>query len=512
MRSTLLTAVVAAATAAVLAAPTTVADDRPSLTIAYPSVWKTHDGLDTANAAQPVVHNLYDRIIRRNWLSKDMSMENQLLPGLATSWKQVSDTEWHLKIRKGVRFHDGTPMTAQDVAFTVSPERTEMKPNAFIPTIKLTEAIDDETVRVVTKQPDPILLWRLATAVAYVVPKDYYIKMGAEGFGPNPIGTGPYKWAEKVDGSHIRLVANDDYWDGPVPLSEITFREVREVSGRVANLLTGQADIATSIPPDQTELVEEEDGFRIQTIVILNNHQINFSSVNTANVSSNKLIRQAMVLSLPRQLLIDRLWNGMTTVPEGYNWAEFGDLAADTTPRRYDPEAAKALLAEAGYDGEAIKIVYTSDYYLNMNRALQVAHEHWKAVGLNVELQGAADWGWWGDKINFDAYIVSADLDFNDPISPMWTRWGDPGGSYMKFWPAPEAYFAAGETLTTSLDREARKQAWQAMHDILMDLVPHIPFYRPAEMYGVRDCVQWEPYPLYYMDFRKENISVNCPD
>ena len=146
-----------------------------------------------------------------------------------------------------------------------------------------------------------------------------------------------------------------------------------------------------------------------------------------------------------------------------------------------------------------------------MNRALQVAHEHWKAVGLNVELQGAADWGWWGDKINFDAYIVSADLDFNDPISPMWTRWGDPGGSYMKFWPAPEAYFAAGETLTTSLDREARKQAWQAMHDILMDLVPHIPFYRPAEMYGVRDCVQWEPYPLYYMDFRKEKHLGQLP-
>ena len=122
----------------------------------------------------PSCTTLYDRIIRRNWLSKDMSMENQLLPGLATSWKQVSDTEWHLKIRKGVRFHDGTPMTAQDVAFTVSPERTEMKPNAFIPTIKLTEAIDDETVRVVTKQPDPILLWRLATAMDLVPHIPFY--------------------------------------------------------------------------------------------------------------------------------------------------------------------------------------------------------------------------------------------------------------------------------------------------------------------------------------------------
>ena len=294
-----------------------------------------------------------------------------------------------------------------------------MKPNAFFVTIELAEAVDYETVRIVTKQPDPILLWRLATAGGYVVPKDYYTKMGAEGFGPNPIGTGPYKWAEKVDGSHIRLVANDEYWNGPVPLSEITFREVREVSGRVANLLTGQTDIVTSIPPDQVELIEKEDGFRIESVVILNNHQINFSSVNTANVSSNKLIRQAMVLSLPCQLLIDRLWRGLTTVPEGYNWAEFGDLAAKTTVRCYDSEAAKALLAKAGYNGESIKIVYTSDYYLNMNRALQVALEHWKAVGLNVDLKGAADWGWWGDKINFDAYIVSADLDFNDPISPM---------------------------------------------------------------------------------------------
>ena len=157
MNRTLLAAVLTAVFVAVLAAPARAADERPSLTIAYPSVWKTHDGLDTANAAQPVVHNMYDRIIRRNFLSEDMSMESQLLPGLATSWKRVSDTEWHLKIRKGVRFHDGTPMTAEDVAFTVSPERSAMKPNAFFVTIELAEAVDYETVRIVTKQPDPIL-------------------------------------------------------------------------------------------------------------------------------------------------------------------------------------------------------------------------------------------------------------------------------------------------------------------------------------------------------------------
>ena len=80
------------------------------------------------------------------------------------------------------------------------------------------------------------------------------------------------------------------------------------------------------------------------------------------------------------------------------------------------------------------------------------------------------------------------------------------------FWAAPEAYFTAGTILTTSLDREARTSAWQTMHDILVEEVPHIPFYGPVEMYGVRACVQWEPYPLYYMDFRKENVSVSCAD
>jgi len=511
MTRSLLAAVVVAIFAVVLAEPAMAADDRHSLTVAYPVVWKTHDGLDTANAAQPVVQNLYDRIIGRNWLSKDLSMENQLLPSLATSWKQMSDTEWQLKIRKGVRFHDGTTMTSEDVAFTVSPERSKMKPNSFIPTIKLAEAIDDETVRIVTDGPDPILLWRLSTAVGHVVPKDYYIKVGAEGFAQKPIGTGPYKFAEKVDGSHIRLVAHDDYWDGPVPLSEIIFREVTEVSSRIANLLTVQTDIVTNIPSDQTELIEREDGFHIKSAVILNVQQMNFTYGSHSRATSNKLIRHAMVHSLPRQLLIDRLWNGNTTVPEGYNWADFGDMAAKTKLRRYDPEVAKALIAKAGYNGEPIKIAYTIGYYTNMDRALQVALEHWKAVGLNIELKGTAGWGWWDEKFEkLDGFIVSADLVFNDPISPMWNRWSLPDSSYRKGWSPTEDYFAAGKILTTSFDREARKRAWQTMHDVLMDQVPLIPFYRPAENWGVRDCVQWEPFPGNFMDFRKENISINC--
>ncbi|MEO1681168.1 MAG: ABC transporter substrate-binding protein [Pseudomonadota bacterium] len=505
---------------AALMATTALADGhdaRPEITIATPTIRPTHGGLDTSNYAQPVVYNVFDRIVTRDYLSTDPSVEGTPSPGLATSWAQIDDVTWELTVRQGVTFHDGTPMTAADVAFAVSPERAEIRPSGFVATIESAEAVDAETVRITTKGPDPVLLWRLASPLGHVVPKEMYIEMGHEAFSAAPVGTGPYRFIEKVDGDRLVLEANDDYWGTTPPLRRITFREVPEVSTRIANLVTGEMDMAISIPPDQKELVDREESLQTKSVRILNNHQLVFNSADPANIVHDKRIRQAMMLSMPRPQLVDVIWGGLTEVPDGYNWDEFGAMAAENPMPAYDTERARALLAEAGYGGETIELRFVDGYYVNMGRALQVAQQEWAKVGLNVELGIKENWTqleW--QKTDFDMWAVSADLNFNDPLSPMWVRWNPDTGSYAVprpeseygNWAVPAAYAEAGETLSTSMDPAVRKAAWQTMHDILIDDVPHLPLYRPVEIWGFRADIDWAPYPLYWMDFRAENFSV----
>ena len=271
-----------------------------------------------------VAYSLYDTLVWRNYLSLPDGSGAELVPGLATSWTQVTPTEWDFTIRQGVKFHDGTTMTTEDVAFSINNTYGDGKePFAASGTIASVVALDANTVRITTKNPDPALLARMATVMGQVYPKAYYEKVGQEEFGRIPIGTGPYKWAGRVTGESIKLAANDDYWGAKPPLHSITFLEVPEVSSRIAGLITGEYDIVTSLPPDQTRPIDDDDATEIRAVAVENVQMVTFRQYKKDRPISDKRIRKAMVLSLDRALLAEKLWAGMTESGT-YDFAGYG--------------------------------------------------------------------------------------------------------------------------------------------------------------------------------------------
>lgn len=483
-------------------------DDRSDLRIAMPTTWASHGPTVNSNFAARVAYSIYDTLVWRNYLSKSDGSGSELEPGLATSWEQVSPTEWDFAIRQGVKFHDGTTMTTEDVAFSINNTYGDgTEPFAASGTIASAVAIDGNTVRVTTKNPDPALLSRMATVMGQVYPQAYYEKVGPEEFGRTPIGTGPYQWAGRIAGESLKLTSFDDYWGSTPPLNSITFLEVPEVSSRIAGLLTGEYDIVTSLPPDQTRPIDNDAGTEIRAVAVENVHMITFRQYKEDRPQADKRIRKAMALSLNRALLADKLWAGLT-VAGTYDFAGYGEYAM---PERgalpFDPEGAKALLADAGYNGEEIVIRVVGGYYTNMTRAMEAGLEMWKEVGLNVKLDIIENWGQMGQE--GDAYAASDNMWMTDPGGGMWFSWGREGGHRLKDWGGtPPAEFAAlGTAIEQGSDFDTRQQAYSDLLDLWDDLVPAILLYRPVEAYGVRKDLDWKPYTFFYMDFRAGNVE-----
>lgn len=191
--------------------------DRPNLVI---GVAGNPGGLDPAtelsNVGTRVVYNIYDTLIERNFLSDGQGGGNELVPMLAESWERISDTVLELKLRDDVTFHNGDPLTSADVKFTferiLDPDSPYIEAKGYFATFASIETPDDVTVRIVTTEPDPLLEQRLASWAAQIVPQTYFEEVGFEGFAQNPVGTGPYKFAEMRADDRIVLDAFDNYW------------------------------------------------------------------------------------------------------------------------------------------------------------------------------------------------------------------------------------------------------------------------------------------------------------
>jgi len=231
--------------AAALMATTALADSpdpRPELVIGMNLIQRAHPAVAESNYDSRVIKSVMDGLLNRDWANGPNRNGTEIVPGLFTDWAQIDDLTWEFTMREGVVFHNGNPMTIEDVAFTLSAERLwgpeALRPHAMAGSFASVDIVDDVTLRITTKAPDPVMLQRLAHVIGHVVPADVYRELGAEGFAAAPIGTGPYKWGKYEQGNELILVANDDYWGSKPPLSRIGIKAAQENSWRVAGLIT----------------------------------------------------------------------------------------------------------------------------------------------------------------------------------------------------------------------------------------------------------------------------------
>jgi peptide/nickel transport system substrate-binding protein len=236
--------------ALLLTVPATLAHAQPTqITIAQPAEATTMDpGRSTQVLTVNYFYNLYDSLTR--W---DTAL--QLQPGLATSWKALNETTWEFTLRPGVKFHDGSPLTAEDVRATIErnlvPGKTVV--TAGFATIESVTAVNPTTVRIVTKKPDPLIAVRMAQMGSQILPARFTTDDGAKELARRPVGSGAYKFVEWVKDERLVMEANRDWWgwEGRAPaVDRVVWKAIPEDFPRLVAFDKGEADIVTNVPPE----------------------------------------------------------------------------------------------------------------------------------------------------------------------------------------------------------------------------------------------------------------------
>lgn len=497
---------------AIAAGSSAIAQDRPALTVAVNELARSLDpGEHTGNVDIRIYYSIFDTLIRRDFLGSADGGGSALKPHLATSWTREGPQGLVLRLREGVRFHNGDLLTAEDVVYTFTSKRMfgadAIMPEArsYFATLAGVEAIDARTVRFTTKVPDVLLEQRLASWCAWIVNKRAYEERGHEGFSLDPVGTGPYRLKSLQRDQRITLEAFDEHWMGRPTAQMVEFRAVPELASRVAALQARDVEMITNVTPDQVSTLARTPGIDIRSVVLANSHVLTFDERGPG--MGDKRLRQALGLSIDRKLLVETLWEGKAVVPAGHNYPEYGPMYLEGRSLRFDPAEARRLLKEAGYAGQEITYRTMANYYTNALRAAQVMVEMWREVGVKAKLQVVENFTQMraeGQQIGNN----SNSTRLPDPLGAIWISWG-PESAFQKSgaFKSTAAFNAAGKALEAETDPEKRKALFKAMLDAFEDEAPGTVLYQPAELYAVRSNVKWRPYTFYFMDLRPDNLA-----
>ncbi|AVX06065.1 oligopeptide-binding protein AppA (plasmid) [Maritalea myrionectae] len=333
----------------------------------------------------------------------DEAMQRQ--PSLAVSWKALDDLTWEIKLREGVKFHDGSDFDSADVISSV--ERVPNVANSPAPftssvsMIDTIEAVDALTLRVTTKGPTPGLMQGLGGV--YILPSELGNDVASAEFdnGNAAIGTGPYKFVSWTPNESLVLDANETYWAGAPAYDDVVIRYIPNAASRVATLLAGDVDAIDKVPPADTDTIEKRDDLKVVDSVsgrVIYLHMDSdrevtpFITEKDGSEIKNPLrdarVRKALSLMLDRGRIVQSILSGKGTptgqmVPEGF----MGFNPAIDVPQA-DIDEAKRLLAEAGYpDGFKITIHGPNDRYVNDAKVLQAVSQLFARAGLTSEVQ-----------------------------------------------------------------------------------------------------------------------------
>ena len=443
-------------------------------------------GLDpTAGAAAAIREVTYANIFEG--LTR-FGPDGAVLPGLARDWEISADgTVYTFRLAEGVTFHDGTPMTAADVVFSLDRARAEDSTNAqkqLFAGIDMVEALDDLTVRVTLTQPDGAFLFNMAWGDAVILSPG-----SVESNATNPIGTGPFRFVRWVQGDRIELERNPDYWGEPVELERATFRFISDPSAAFAAMMAGDVDAFPNYPAPET-LAQFEADPRFSVIVGSTEGETIIAMNHRTEALADIRVRQAIAHAVNRADIIDGAMFGHGT-PIGTHFAPHHPFYVDLTELSpHDPEAARALLAEAGAEGLSLRLALPPPTYAR--RGGEIVAAQLRAVGIETQISNV-EWAQWLEQVfrghDFDLTIIS----HTEPMD-------------INIYARPDYYFgydsaefqALMKEITATADPEARRDLYQrAQRHIAEDFVNAFLFQLPKT--GVANArIQglWENAPV----------------
>ncbi len=271
-------------------------------------------------------------------------------PALATSWELTDPTTMRFHLRQGVKFSDGADFTAEDVVFTINRVLDPAAAYAMLSRISQVQSatmVDTYTVDIKTKTVFPTLLRALSDII--IEPKHYYDKAGAAGVEAHPIGTGPFVFQEWVPGDHYTLTVNKAYWGGAPKFDRLVIRTIPDGSTRVASLVAGESQIIEDVPIDLIEQVNDSGSAKVAEISTTVGLVLTFDP--TIKPFDNPQVREAFDYAINKPLILEQILKGQGEILQGQVLTK-GVLGwnPDLKARPYDPDKAKKMLVDAGYD------------------------------------------------------------------------------------------------------------------------------------------------------------------
>jgi peptide/nickel transport system substrate-binding protein len=419
----------------------------------------------------------------------------RFVPWLAERWQKVSDTTWRFFLRRNVQFHNGEPFNAQAAKFTIDrilPDRRMLvwAQWQFINEVKI---VDDFTIEITTKAPEPAMLSKMAGTGCQVIPPRYMQQVGPQGYATRPVGTGAFKFVEWRKDDRVVLAANPDYWQGKPAVDELVIRSIPEPSTRVAELLRGGVDLIVSVPTQDWERVRSNANLRLNRFLTTQTMLLAFRT-GAGWVTSDPRIRAAIEYAIDREQLIKIAGGGIPTRTR----VTPPTLAAHPAlfkKNLYNPDRARALLREAGYAGQPLTFHSTTAWPMQQEITIAIA-SMLEAVGLKIDLK-ILDISTFREQVYFpyknrEIYMDALGNSFFDPWIAVlgFTCARNQRTDYCRPDLDQLIQQAAAEMVV-----EKRKQLYYKIQEVVAEDRPMVFLYQMEDTIGLHKDLQWKPAP-----------------
>lgn len=455
-----------------------------TLIIAFPVDPMTLDPNDNNfQMSHALKRNIYEPLVT-------IDNDNKIQPCLAESWEYTDDTTLILHLRKGVQFHNGEELKASDVVFTLN--RVKDMPSAKLAVEKMdfdkTEAVDDYTVKVVTKVPFPAQIRYFEWPLTCIINQKAFEESGGD-FTKAPIGTGAYKLKEWVSGDRIELEAFDEYWqEGKPELKNVILRMITEPANRSIELESGGVDIAYEIPASDIPRLDADPNINVVRSLSLNT---NYLAMNCEKTPLNDVkVRKAIAYALDTPSAVQTAYKGTGIPAQGFFTPSIEGFNPNVKLISHDVDKAKELLTEAGYPN-GFDITLTTDTTRERADIAEIFQNQLAQAGIRVTIQqmeqGAMVAAY--ERSEHELLIVgftgttgeaSRALGFfqkDNPVQSVWRWYNDDFSNLV-------------DEASVTMDEQKRTELYQKAQDIMVEEYPVVPILHREILNAERSYVQ----------------------
>lgn len=453
-------------------------------------------------ATNSLLNNMFDGLVR---FDENLNVH----PALAVSWSLEGDNIWTFNLRQGVKFHNGSPFTADDVIFSIQRMKTWEKSSfkAQVSQVDSVEKIDDHTVRITTNGPAPTLLRKLT--YAKIMDSQFAADKSDEFLGLNPVGTGPYQFVAWRKGESVRMAVNPLDWRPAPVYSEVEFKILTNGATRVAAILSGAIDLVDKVPVTDVPRIQDNKNLQffmypgLRLIYLqLDQGREETPYIAGKNPFLDERVRKAFFLGIDADAIVKYVMQGHAKVADQYSPEfVFGHDSSIIRPA-FDPEQAKKLLAEAGYpNGFDVVLDAPNDRYVNDAQIAQAVASSLARIGVRVKVNAIPKSAFFPktDKLDSSFFLIgwaSNDGDASSHLNGI-THSYDPDKGYGRFNrsrysnPAVDTLIQQAQV---EMDQEKRLKMLQEAQQIsLLEDFSAIPVHYEVDLYATTKKVIFVP-------------------